>query len=80
MPETTYLEEAAAELRTARDGNEKREREAGRMDSGREQEKQVILARVAARRMEIAAAFTALAAIDAGLPPAYPYRPGPETP
>ena len=75
----TYLEEAAAELRKARDDNEKRAREASRMHTGQEQEKEAILAEVGARRMEIAAVFAALAAIEAGLPPAYPSCAQPET-
>ena len=76
----TYLEDAAAELFKARDTNEKRAQRAATMHSGEQQEAGVILREVNARRMEIAAGFAVLAAIEAGLPPAYPSRPGPEAP
>jgi hypothetical protein len=62
----TYLEEAAEQLRAARDGNEERAREVPAL---RGADAIDVLAEVNARRMEIAAAFTRLAAIEAGLPP-----------
>jgi hypothetical protein len=64
----TYLQEAAEQLRTARDGNEKRRELAAELAAGN-QPVQDILRETASRSMEIAAAFTRLAAIEARLPP-----------
>lgn len=60
----TYLEEAAAELRKARESNEKRGSRAELMHSGQVDEKDALLAEVNQRRMELAAAFTVLAEIE----------------
>jgi hypothetical protein len=64
----TYLQEAADELRQARDGNEKRRELAAGLAAGN-QPVQDILRETASRSMEIAAGFTRIAAIEAGLPP-----------
>lgn len=66
----TLLEEAAAELRKAREANEKHAKSAAALaaryaadvDPG-------TAAEIGDRRMEIADGFTRLAAIEAGLPP-----------
>lgn len=65
----SYLEEAAAELRKARGDNEKRAAEAGRMHTGMAAIRADTLREVNARRIEISAGLTRLAAIEAGLPP-----------
>jgi hypothetical protein len=65
----TYLEDAAAELYKARDDNEKRAVTAEEMLPSMRVTAQHLLAEVNGRRMEIAAGFTRLAAIQAGLPP-----------
>lgn len=70
----TYLEEAAAELRKAREANEKC---AGTHRSWLTETDVPVIVEVNDRRMELAAAFTALAAIEAGLPPCR-HRPQPE--
>jgi hypothetical protein len=62
----THLQEAAEQLRIARDGNEERARDASAM---RGTDRLIALAAVNTRRMEIAAGFTRLAAIEAGLSP-----------
>ena len=64
-----YLEEAAGELRKARNSNENRARLADAMHSGQAEAKQALLAEVNARRMELGLAFLAAAAIERGLPP-----------
>lgn len=61
---TDYLEEAAAELRKARDANDKRHARASADRFGG-----LDLEEARAERMEIAAAFTRLAAIERGLLP-----------
>ena len=68
-PETTYLAEAAEQLRLARAANEERLRVAAAAHSGQREEASRILREANARRMELAEAFTRLAAIEAGLPP-----------
>jgi hypothetical protein len=65
----TYLEDAAAQLYAARDDNDERARDAADMCTGMAAAALAIGAEVNARRMEIAAGFTRLAAIEAGLPP-----------
>ena len=57
------LEEAAAELRKARESNENRVRIADAMHKGD------LLAEINKRRMELGWAFLAAAAIERGLPP-----------
>ena len=72
----TYLEDAAAELAKARDDNEKRAAFAAELDEMKRPDQAADVRReVNARRMEIAAGFAVLAAIEAGLPPAYPSHP-----
>ena len=63
--ELTYLEEAAAELRKARDANEAR---AATPRSWRTEADVPVITAVGDRCMELAAAFTRLAAIEASLP------------
>ena len=65
----TYLEDAAAQLYAARDDNDSRARDAADMHAGMAVTALTIRAEVNARRIEIAAGFTRLAAIEAGLPP-----------
>lgn len=67
--ETTLLEEAAAELRKARDANEKRRELAAEM-AGAKLRVEDIRREVADRSMELAAAFTRLAAIERDAKPA----------
>ena len=64
--EPTLLEEAAAELRKARDANEAR---AGDTRSWLTERDVPVIVAVNDRRMELAAGFTRLAAIERGLPP-----------
>ena len=64
----TYLAEAADQLRLAREDNEKRADLIPSLRVGKLPTAQ-ISAEVNARRMELAEAFTRLAAIEAGLPP-----------
>jgi hypothetical protein len=65
----TYLEDAAALLYKARDDNEKRAVTAEEMLPGMRVTALPVLAEVNGRRVELAAGFTRLAAIQAGLPP-----------
>ena len=77
-PAGTCLEEAAAELRKAREVNERRFRSLPSLAAGDVPAEELarILAEVNTRRMEIAERFTRLAAIERGLPPRYhPARP-----
>lgn len=68
---SSYLDEAADQLRMARTGNEKRaERAAEWAEVPNSPNAEIILREVNDRRMEIAAGFTRLAAIERGLPPA----------
>ena len=72
-----YLAEAAAELRKARDANDKRAGLAEELAAAKLPARE-ILAEVATRNMEIAEGFTRLAAIERNLPPCYhPARPEP---
>lgn len=64
-----YLDEAAAELRKARDANEKRAVIAAELASARHGGAEEVRREVADRNMEIGAAFERLAAIAAGLAP-----------
>jgi hypothetical protein len=65
----SYLEDAAAELCKARHDNEGRARDAGEMHSGMAVTAAAISAEVNTRRVELAAGFARLAAIEAGLAP-----------
>ena len=67
--EPGYLESAAAELRKARDANEARATELDEMETMKLSVPPGDRQPVNDRRMEIAEAFTRLAAIEAGLPP-----------
>jgi hypothetical protein len=72
----TYVEEAAEQLRRARFANDAR---AGSVHSWLTEGAIPLLTEVNQRRMEIADAFTRLAAIEAGLPPCYHVpQPGPD--
>ena len=63
-----YLNEAAAELRKARASNENRLRAVDTMHSEQQAEKrELLIAKVNDRRMEIAAAFTRLAECQAAM-------------
>ena len=77
-PASTYLEEGAAELRKAREANERRFNSLPSLAAGQVPADELarILAEVNTRRMEIAEGFTRLAAIERGQPPCYhPARP-----
>lgn len=73
-----YLEEAAAELRKAREDNEKRAALVPSLQAG-SLPTAGITAGVNGRRMELAEGFTRLAAIERNLPPCcHAVRPEPE--
>lgn len=65
----TYLEEAAEQIRKAIAGNEKRAEQAEEMQGALPARAAGMLQEVNALRAGYAAAFTRLAAIEAGLPP-----------
>jgi hypothetical protein len=65
----TYLEEAAAELRKARDANDRKAADPDRFDRASRAEA------VRAERLRIAAGFERLAAIERGLPPCSCHEP-----
>ena len=73
----TYLEEAADELRKAREANEERRDLTAELAAGK-LPVQGILRETAARSIEIAEGFTRLAAIEAGLPPCLGHDAGQE--
>lgn len=79
-PEPALLEEAAAELRKARDANDRYRGRMAEVRSYNPVAADALDAEAADRSMEIAAGFTRLAAIQAGLPPCCRHhaRPGPE--
>jgi hypothetical protein len=68
-PPPSYLQEAADELRAARDANDRYRGRVAEMRSYNAVAADALDAETADRSMEIAAAFTRLAAIEAGLPP-----------
>ena len=79
----SYLDEAAALLRQVRDGNEARAQQAAEWAAvPSSPNADIMLREVNDRRMEIAAAFTRLAAIEHGLAPAFevPGEGGPAEP
>jgi hypothetical protein len=67
----SYLDEAAELLRQARDGNEARADLARALAAARSADAEVVQREVDDRRIEIAAAFIRLAAIEHGLAPAF---------
>ena len=68
-PGPGYLEEAAAELRHARDDNDRRREIADEYRDASRKIADRILREAADRSAELAGAFTRLAAIERGLPP-----------